>query len=810
MSKGRQTNLLTRLNDASVSRRSFLKWSAAAGATAALASKVDLVDGIYPLTKVMAAGEVQVIPTGCAHNCGGRCVLKCHVQDGVVVRITTDTDRPDDPNDPALIACMRGRAYRRRLYAPTRLKTPLRRVGPRGSGRFEEISWEEALDTVANEMIRIKEQYGNSALYTHYASGSYTEMTGATANRRLMNMFGGVLGYYNSYSTACTRPATLAFYGTTATSPHRWDWQNTKLFILWAWNPAEMIHGTNTAYMVRLARKAGAKTIVIDPRLSMSAVGLADEWIPIRPGTDCAMMAAMAYVMITEGLIDEDWVNKYAVGYDAQHMPEGYENAESFKAYILGESDGVPKTPAWAESITAVPADTITRIAREYATMKPAVMFQGWGPQRRAYGEQPVRFNCALATLTGNIGIPGSFAGGVGSPMAGEFAPAPGFSIPPNPVPYSFPVHSWTDVILRGKEMGRKDGIRGLAEGEETLPNSIKFLFNPAGNTLVNQHSNINRTIEILKDESLCEFIVTVDHFMTPSARMSDIVLPVCTFMETWGHCSNWTFSPSRILMPKVVDPLYDLPSDYKLNAMLAERLGIYDEFTEGGKTEEDWYNQFIDGMISEYGAIYGDRDSFVARGSMTIPYNPDTPLPFADYIADPEANPLKTPTGKIEIFSVDMARFNETIGDPTQSPPIPKYIQEWESPFGPEAEEYPLQAMGHHYMRRTHSTWDNIDWMEEALPQRVFMNPIDAEARGIKDGDNVKVWNQRGAMILPVRVTPRIMPGLVDIPQGGWYTPDANGIDRRGSINVLTNERPTPYAFGNPQHSIMVQVEKA
>jgi len=809
VSKQGDTNLLTQLNSAALNRRSFLKWSTAAGAAAMLTSKVSLVNGIYPLETALAQSEVQIIPTGCAHNCGGRCVLKAHVQDGVITRITTDTDRPEDPNDPRLIACMRGRAYRRRLYAPDRLRTPLRRVGERG-GSFEEIGWEEALDTIASELIRVKEQYGNSAIYTHYSSGSYTEMTGASPNRRLLNLFGGVLGYYNSYSTACTQPATRATYGTTLTGGHRADWQNSKLIILWAWNPAEMIHGTNTPYMLKLARQAGAKTIVIDPRLSMSAQGLADEWIPIRPGTDCAMMAAMAYVMMTENLLDEDYINRYAVGYDAQHMPEGYESAESFKAYIMGDSDGVPKTPEWAQAITAVPAATIARIAREYATTKPAMLFQGWGPQRRSHGEQPVRFACVLATLTGNVGVSGGHASGVAYAYAGEFLPAPGMPIPANPVPYSFPVHAWTDAVLRGNEMTRKEGVLGLADDEETLPNSIKFLYNPAGNALVNQHSNINRTTEILKDTSLAEFIVTADHFMTPSARYSDIILPVCTFMETWGQASNWGYSPSRILMPKVVEPLYDLPSDYAVTAMLAERLGLYDEFTDGGKTEEDWYNSFIDGMMADSAELFGDRESFIARGSMTVPYSDDIPLPFADFIADPEANPLTTPTGKIEIFSVAMAKHNETIGDPAESPPIPKYVQEWESPFGPEAEEYPLQAMGHHYVRRTHSTWDNIDWMEDAFPQRAFMNAIDAEARGIKDGDMVRVWNQRGEMQIPVRVTVRIMPGLVDIPQGGWYTPDGSGIDRRGAVNMLTTERNTPYAFGNPQHSIMVQVEKA
>ncbi len=814
MSKNGKVNLLASLNNASLSRRSFLKWSAATGAASAFVSKIDLVDGIYPVAKALAQSEVKIVPTGCAHNCGGRCVLKAHVQDGVITRITTDTDRPADPMDPQLIACVRGRAYRRRIYHPARLRAPLRRTGERGSGAFEEISWEEALDTVAENLTRVKETYGNSAIFRHYSSGSYTEMTGQNPTGRLLGFFGGTLGYYNNYSTPTTAPATAATFGTTSTSNARPDWKNAKLILMLAWNPAEMIHGTNTMYFLKQARQAGARIVVVDPRFSMTAQGLADEWIPMRPGTDSAMMAAMAYVAITEGMIDEVYVNRIAVGYDAQHMPEGYEGEESFKDYILGESDGVPKTPDWAEAITAVPAATIARLAREYAE-GPAILWTGYGSNRRSHGVMTHRFGPVLATITGNIGISGGHASGQGGAATGADspAPAPSLSIPTNEVPYSIPVHAWTDAILRGTEMGRKDGVRGLADDEETLPNSIRFLYNPAGNCMVNQHSNINRTIEILRDDTLCEFIVSHEHFMTPSARYSDIVLPVVTWFETWGHCSAWGFGPSRILMPKVIEPLNDLPCDYEVSAMLAERLGIYDEFTEGGKTPEDWYNEFVDTMVSENAAIYGDKDSFVARGSMTKPYTEESvaELPFAAYLADPEANPLRTPTGKIEIFSVSMAQFNATIAeDPAETPPIPKYVQEWFSPFGPEAEEYPLQAVGHHYARRSHSIHDNVDWLEEAFPQRVFMNMLDAEERGISDGDMVHVFNQFGEMIVPVRVTPRIMPGVVDIPQGGWYTPDANGVDRRGSINVLTTERHSPYAFGNPQHTIMVQVEKA
>jgi anaerobic dimethyl sulfoxide reductase subunit A len=145
----------------------------------------------------------------------------------------------------------------------------------------------------------------------------------------------------------------------------------------------------------------------------------------------------------------------------------------------------------------------------------------------------------------------------------------------------------------------------------------------------------------------------------------------------------------------------------------------------------------------------------------------------------------------------------------PAEIPAVPKYIQEWESPFGKESKKYPLQALGHHYMPRVHSTHDGIDWLEEAFPQRVFMNPVDAKKRGIQNGEEVLIYNDRGKIIMPCRLTPKIMPGVVDIPQGAWYKPDKNGIDRRGNVNVLTSHKWTPLAFGNAQHTIMVEVEK-
>ena len=760
------------------------------------------------------------IRVGCpAHNCGGRCLLIAHLRDGRIVRLEAD-DRPDTVAAPQLRACVRGRSYLRRQYHPDRLTRPLKRTrgSRRGEGRFEPISWEEALDTLAGQMARVKHEYGPSALFVPYGTGSYNQLNGSHVARRLMNLYGGCLGIYNSYSWAATNLATPTVYGTLVTGNQRQDWLNAKYILMWGWNPAEMRDGTNSDYFIKLAREAGARVVCIDPRHSLSAASLADEWIPIRPGTDAAMMSAMAYVMLTENLYDAGFVRTHCVGFDASQMP--IEGGESYSDYILGTHDGVAKTPQWAESITAVPAGTIARIAREYASIKPSVLYQGYGMQRRAYGEQVVRAGCVLAAITGNVGVPGGWASGLGlqAPDGGGLWTV--FLTGENPVRASIPVFLWTEAVLRGKSMTSADGIRGAAR----LDNDIKLIYAVATNCLINQHADVNRTADILRDESKVEFIAVQDNFLTPTARFADLILPACTQFETWGVEDGWKYGDEVILQPKLVEPLGESKSDYRICAELAERLGIGKAFTEG-RDEKGWVeyclNEFRRLRFPELPTL----EEFIEGnlGAWTRPVTKPA-VAFEDFRRDPETYPLQTPSGQIEIFSKQL----HDLGRPDGIPATPKYIQEWESPFKTEprrhgsrefknlsvsvspwlSQEYPLQAIGHHTLHRVHSTHDNNDWLEEAFPQRVFINPIDAAPRGIQDGDEVKIYNQRGTIVLPCRITPRIMPGVVDIPQGAWYEPDENGIDRGGCVNVLTSHHWTPFAYGTAQHTIMVEVE--
>jgi anaerobic dimethyl sulfoxide reductase subunit A len=754
-----------------------------------------------PLLAPTNRSPEKLIRVGCpAHDCGGRCLLIAHIQDGVITRLDAD-DRPDSPASPQLRACARGRAYLRRQYHPDRLLYPLKRIGQRGEGKFTRISWEEAFDTIAFQILRVKQKYGNSALFIPQGTGNMSQVNASQSARRLLNLCGGSLQYHGSYSCSAANAATTTMYGTLESGNQRQDWLNSRYILMWGWNPAEMRDGTNSDYLLKQVRKNGARVVCIDPRHSLSAACLADEWIPIRPGTDAAFLSAMAYVIINEKRYDEAFVQTHCTGFDASQMPPGLEDQESYSDYILGTRDGIPKTPKWAEKITQVPAGTIGRIAREYASIKPGMLYQGWGLQRRAYGESAIAAGCALASITGNVGISGGWAGGRADLPGNQGPTWSVFPIGDNPVKVFIPVFSWTEAIVRGTEMtAEKDGIIGA----DRLESNIKLIMGVATNLLANQHGDINRTANILRDEELVEFISIQDNFLTASARFADIVLPVCTQFETWGLHDGWKYGDEIILLPKLVEPPGECKSDYEICAGLADRLGVGQAFREG-RDERDWVEWCLDRQRERRFPEAPTLDCLVNSNQGMVTKQVEQPIiAFADFRRDPEAHPLQTPSGKIEIFS--KALFD--LRNP-EIPAVPKYIQEWESPFGAEALKYPLQAIGHHSMPRVHSTHYNNDWLEEAFPQRVFINPIDAQPRGICNGDKVMVFNDRGRLELPCRVTQRIMPGVIDIPEGAWWSSDGKGTDQGGCINVLSSSRPTPISFGTAQNTIMVEVEK-
>ena len=305
--------------------------------------------------------DEHIVSTTGSHDCGGRCLLEVHVRGNRALRIT-GSKRRVGPEKKQLTPCVRCGNYLKRLYHPDRLRYPLRRVGKRGEGSFVRVSWDEALDQIAFELKRITETYGPQSRYVHYATGIMGKLAEKEFFRRLFGIYGGgFLNYYNSYSTACTNYATPFTYGTARTGSSRETLKDSKLIILWGHNPSETIFGTGTLSYLKEAKKQGARIIVVDPRRSDTVKTLADQWIPLLPTTDNALMDAMLWVMITEKLYDEDFVRRFCIGFDESQMPAGVPPKNSLVSYILGEADGIPKTPEWAEDICRVPAEIIRR-----------------------------------------------------------------------------------------------------------------------------------------------------------------------------------------------------------------------------------------------------------------------------------------------------------------------------------------------------------------------------------------------------------------------------------------------------------------
>ena len=511
--------------------------------------------------------------------------------------------------------------------------------------------------------------------------------------------------------------------------------------------------------------------------------------------------------MIDENLVDQPFLDKYCVGYDEKTLPEGAPANGHYKAYILGQgSDGVAKTPAWASAITGIPAPRIVQLAREIAGAKPAFISQGWGPQRHANGELVSRAIAMLAILTGNVGVSGGNTGAREGSYSLPFVRMPTLE---NPVKTSISMFMWTDAIERGPQMtALRDGV----QGKEKLDAPIKMIWNYAGNCLINQHSQINRTHEILQDDKKCELIVVVDCHMTSSAKYADILLPDCTASEQMdfaldASCGNMSYV---IFADQAIKPRFECKTIYEMTTALAKRMGVEQAFTEG-RSQEGWLRHLYAQSQDAIPAL-PSFEAFREQGMFKQRDPEGHHVAYKAFRDDPAANPLATPSGKIEIYSAALAKIAATWeleqGDVID--PLPIYDPGFEGVNDPLTKNYPLQLTGFHYKARAHSTYGNVDVLKAACRQEMWINPLDARSRGISNGDRVKVFNGRSELHIEAKVTPRMMPGVVALGEGAWYAPDANGIDQAGCINVLTTQRPSPLAKGNPSHTNLVQVEKA
>ncbi len=723
------------------------------------------------------------VASGGCHDCGGKCPYKVWTKNGEAVRIEPYEDfRP----------CVRGYAYLKRVYSPGRLKTPLKRSGRRGAGKFDPITWDEALDIVADKLLHTKSAYGASSILCVGSSGAPGRLHNAASVFRLLNMFGGYTGRWGSASAEAAYFAARATYGVKPTAHTRDDFISSKLVLLWGWNPAETVQGSDTTYHLVLAKESGTRFVAIDPRFTNTAALLADEWVPIKPGTDTALVLAMSYVIVRQGLQDQAFIDTHTIGFEA------------FKDYLLGKEDRIVKTPDWAESITGVSAATIENLAAQYATCRPAALIPGFGPGRTAHGEQFHRATAALAAITANIGIHG------GSPACCEI-PAVGVTpganiqsstlipIGTNPVEADglsgenralmprrrseFRVntsHLW-DAILHGKRRG--------------FPADFKFLYVVCGNPL-NQYPNVNKGVKALKQ---LDFMVVHEQFMTATAKFADIIFPVNTHWERNDLMRPWLGGTYFFSAGKVIDSLHESKSDLQICSELARRLGLekYDE-----KSEEKWIDQIVRSSADTADAI-SDYSEF-KKGKIHPFKGAVKRVAFQKEIEHPELYPFPTPSGKIEIFSQRLADLN----DP-EIPPIPKFMAGWEGKMDPLSERYPLQLITIHFKTRAHSCFYNVPWLKELEPHQLWINVSDAGQRGIKNGDVLRVFNQRGEVRISAYVTQRIVPSVVSMGEGTWYGPNNQGLDLNACANVLTRDRSSP-GGALATNTCLVEVEKA
>ncbi|ELO0472240.1 DMSO/selenate family reductase complex A subunit, partial [Escherichia coli] len=571
---------------------------------------------------------------------------------------------------------------------------------------------------------------------------------------------------------------------------------DTKLVILWGHNPTETIFG-HTNYYFQKMKQNGTRFIVVDPRYSDTVSSLADQWIPLLPTTDNALMDAMMYVIISENLHDKTFIDTYTLGFDENSMPEGVPANESLVAYLFGAKDGIHKTPEWAEKITHVPAQSIRQLARDYATTKPAALIQGWGPQRHICGERTARGSTLLASITGNVGIKGGWAAGYGGSSNRKFCVGP--DMPENPVQAKISIMNWMQAADDASKVTPQDGLKGV----DKLDSNIRLLFSLAGNYLANQNPDVHQAAKLLEDESKIEFIVLSDLFMTPSAKYADVLLPETSFMERWNIGETWGTASYLILSEKLIEPDFERRTDYDWLRDVAKKLGVEAEFSQG-RDEKQWIEHIWeqtrlampDENLPDFATLQKTRRHLFK----SAPH-----IAFEANIRDPQNNPFPTPSGKIEIFSKRLFDMQ----DP-EIPALSHYVPAFEGPEDKLTAKYPLQLITWKGKNRANSTQYANPWLQEVQTQKLWLNPQDAKQRGISEGDSVKIYNDRGVSIIPVEITPRIIPGVVAMQAGAWWQPDAQGIDRGGCANVLSSTRITALAKGNSHQTMLVEVEKA
>ncbi|MEM1288160.1 MAG: molybdopterin-dependent oxidoreductase [Pseudomonadota bacterium] len=724
------------------------------------------------------------------------------VADGKIVAVEP---HPADPKSSAINENIPGS-----VHGSARILRPAVRAGfldgtggTRGRDAFVEVSWDTALDLVASELMRVRDTYGNGSIF----AGSYGWASAGRVHhaqsllKRFLNTQGGFVRSEGNYSYAAAlvlMPYIVGPYRDHVAQATRWSViaEHTDLVVLFGGVPprnTQVSDGGLSKHRMgdnfEACANQGVKFVNFSPLRTDAADSLDAEWLPPRPGSDTAIMMGIAHTLITEGLCDHAFLDRYTVGF------------ERLKAYLLGELDGVKKDAEWAEEQSGVSADRIVSLARQMASGRTMITCAA-GLQRADYGEQPLWMSVALASMLGQIGLPGggyTIGYGVNGNIGNTERPFRAGAMPQleNPIDDFIPVAMVTDMLLRPGEAYRFDGET------RTFPD-IKIVWWAGGNPF-HHHQDLNRLHEAFQKP---ETIIVNEFNWTSTARHADIVLPVAAPQEREDFAAGKSDN-ALIPMPKLVEPIGEARLEFDIYADLVRRLGDAKSFTEG-RDVAGWSRQLwakTRHMAEPYGVDLPEWDAFIAGDMIELPDPSPTQVFLADFRADPDGHPLPTPSGRIELFSNQIASFglDDCPGHPT-----------WFAPRDAAAGLGSLYLLSGQPRTRLHSQFDNgAHSLAYKIQGRepILINPEDARSRGITDGDVVEVFNQRGRCLAGAQVTDDIAEGTVFLWTGAWYDPDfdaPDARDRHGNPNVLTHDmRTSGLSQGPAAHSAMVDLAR-
>jgi anaerobic selenocysteine-containing dehydrogenase len=704
----------------------------------------------------MSSATTRLVRGACPHDCPDTCATVTEVRDGKAVRFYAEKEHPVTQG----WLCAKVRPYLERVYHSERLQYPLRRVGPKGGGQWQRISWDAAIDEIAARWQAIITEHGAAAILPYSYSGTLGLLQLGICNARLWNRM-GASGLDRAICGAAAEMAVESTLGARR-SPDPADLLDSKLVLLWGHNPAST--GPHYMPLLRQAQKRGANVVVIDPRRTLTARS-ADQHIRPRPATDGALALGLMHVIFAEGLHDEPWLERNSVGWR--------ELRERAAAY----------PPERVAEITGVPAETILELARRYATTKPALLKFADGVQRHGNGGQTARALCCLPAVVGQIGVRG---GGLAYSTSGYVrwdAEALGHASECPPTP-------------RVINMNR---IGAALNGEAQDP-PIKSLFVFCANPVASS-PNAGLIVKGLQREDL--FTVVHELFMTDTAEYADIVLPATSQLEQvdlhkpYGH-RNLQYNHAAIA------PLGEAKSNWDVTRLLARALGYHEPWLH--ESAEDAIRGVLDATRARSPYLEGiTLERLQAEGTASLHFSPGQEVPFAD-------GRFPTPSGKVELLC-EALRAEGADPLPAYLPPAEfRGVGSWElgvgvsiQPLTPNSQPLILiSGASHHYVSSSMANQPSL-MAREGTPF-VELSPADAAARAIADGDAVIVESARGWCQLRAVVTDDVPPGVAVAPKGPWARLAPGGRN----VNWTTSDALADFAGQSTFHSNLVEIRRA